>query len=67
MVCMWVAYHKNDGNRANDESGEDNSDSYRQGVECWISGKHHGNDENHENPGCKPWVPQTTGLDIPEY
>ena len=25
------------------------------GVDCWIRGNHgkHGNDENHENPGCK--------------
>ena len=26
----------------------------------------HGNDENHGNPGCKPRVPQTTGLEIPD-
>ena len=24
----------------------------------------HGNDENHGNPGCKPRVPQSTGLEI---
>ena len=50
------------------ENDEDNSDSYKQGVECWIRGNHgnHENDENHENPGCKPRVPQTTGLEIPD-
>ena len=44
MVCMRVAFHKTDGNHGNDES-----DSYKQGVECWIRGNHgnHGNDENH--------------------
>ena len=40
-------------------------DSYKQGVECRINGNHV-NDENHGNPGCKPWVPQTTGLEIPD-
>ena len=65
---MRVAFHKNDGNHENDENDEDNSDSYKQGVECWIRGKHgnDGNDENHGNPGCKPRVPQTTGLEIPD-
>ena len=41
---------------------EDNSDSYKQGVQCWIRGDYgnHGNGENHGNPRCKPRVPQTT-------
>ena len=64
MVWVRVAFHEKDGNHENDE---DNSDSYKQGVECWSRGNHgnHENDENHENPGCKPRVPQTTGLEIP--
>ena len=68
MVCVRVAFHENDGNHENHENDEDHSDSYEQGVECWIRGNHgnDGNDENHENPGCKPRVPQTTGLEIPE-
>ena len=68
MVCVRVAFHENDGNHENDENDEDNSDSYKQGIECWIHGNHgnHENDENHGNPGCKPRVPQTTGLEIPE-
>ena len=37
MVCVWVAFHANDGNHENDE---DNSDSYKQGFECWKSEKH---------------------------
>ena len=55
--------------KVSDENDEDNSDSYKQGVECWIRGNHgnHENDENHENPGCKPRVPQPTGLEIPEF
>ena len=40
MVCMPVAFHENDGNHENDE---DNSDSHKQGVECWI----HGNRGKH--------------------
>ena len=69
MVWVRVAFHENDGNHENDENDEDNSDSYKQGVECWIRGNHgnHENDENHENPGCKPRVPQTTGLEIPDF
>ena len=65
MVCLRVTFHENDGNHENDE---DKSDSYKQGVECWINGNHgnHGNDENHGNAGCKPRVPQTTGLEIPD-
>ena len=65
MVCVRVVFHENDGNH--DENDEDNSDSYKQGVECWIRGNHgnHENDENHGNPGCKPRVPQTTDLEIP--
>ena len=61
---LWLAcgsrFTKNNGNHENDE---DNSDKYKQGVECWISGNHgnHGNDKDHGNPGCKPQVPQTTG------
>ena len=35
MVCMRVAFHKNDGSHEHDE---DNSDSYKEGVECWTSG-----------------------------
>ena len=63
MVCVWVAFHENDGNHENDE------DSYKQGFECWIHGNHgnHGNDENHGNPGCIPQVPQTMGLEIPDF
>ena len=59
MVCVWVAFHEND---------EDNSDNYKQGIECWFGGNHgnHGNNENHRNPRCKPRLPQTTGLDIPD-
>ena len=32
--------------------------------------RNHGNredDKNRENPGCKPQVPQTTGLEIPDH
>ena len=66
---MQVAVHENDRNHENDEDDEDNSDSYKQGAECWISRNHgnHGNDKNHGNPGCKPRVPQTTGLEIPDH
>ena len=68
MVYVRVAFHENDGNHENGENDEDNLDSCKQGVECWINGNHgsHGNDENHGNPGCKPQVPQTTGLERPE-
>ena len=56
MVCVRVAFRENDGNHENEENDKDNSDSYKQGVECWIRGSHenHGNDKNHGNPGCKP-------------
>ena len=69
MVWVRVALHENDGNHENDENDEDDSDSYKQGVECWIRGNHgnHENDENHENPGCKPRVPQTIGLETPDF
>ena len=68
MVCMRVAFHKNDGNHENDGNNEGNSDSYKQGFECWTSGTHgkRGNDENHGNLGCEPRVPQSTGLEIPK-
>ena len=60
MVCVWVAFHENDRNHENEENDQHDSDSYEQGVECWISGNHgnHGNDENHWNPGRKPRVPK---------
>ena len=69
MVWVRVALHENDGNHENDENDEDNSDSYKQGVECWIRGNHgnHENDEKHENPGANHGVPQTIGLEIPEF
>ena len=69
MVHMRVAFHENDGNHENDE---DNPDSYKRGAECWTSGNH-GNRGSHEKPcdsrvqSCKPRVPQTTGLEIPEF
>ena len=55
-------FHEKDGNHENDE---DNSDSYKEGVECWIRGNH-GNDENHGNLGCKPRVPQTMASEMPD-
>ena len=69
MVRAWVAFHENDGYHQNDENDEHNSDNYKEGVECWISGSHgnHDNEENHGNPRCKPRVPQTTGLEIPNH
>ena len=68
MVCVRVAFHENDANHENGENDEDNPDSYKQGVACWIRGNHgnHENDKSHRNPGCKPQVPQTTGLEIPD-
>ena len=68
MVCVRVAFHENDGNHENDENDEDDSDGYKQGFEYWNSGNHGNdeNDENHGSPGCKPRVPQTTGLEIPD-
>ena len=47
---------------------EDISDSYKQGLECWISGNHenHEHDENHWNPVCKPRLLQTTDLEVPD-
>ena len=64
MIWARVAFHENDGNHENDENDEDNSDSYTQGVECWIRGNHgnHENNENHENPGCKPEVSPNHGF-----
>ena len=37
-VCVRVAFHESDRNHEHDENDEDNSDSYKQGVECWIRG-----------------------------
>ena len=71
MVGVRVAFHENDGNHDNAENDEDDSDDYKQGVQCWIRGNrrnhgNHENDANHENPGFKPRVTQTTGLEIPD-
>ena len=67
MVCLRVAFHNNDGDDENDDNDEDNSDSYKQRVERWIGSQgDDGHDEIHRNPGCKPRVPQTTGLAIPD-
>ena len=58
MVCMRVAFHENDRNH--DENDKDNSDNYKQGVECWISGDHgnHGNDEKTRNQGANHGFPK---------
>ena len=55
---MQVDFHENNGNHENNENDEHDSDSYKQGVECWNSGEdgNHRNDENHGNSGCKPRV-----------
>ena len=37
MVCMRVTFHENDGNQENDKNDDDNSDSYKPGVERWIA------------------------------
>ena len=68
MVCVQVAFHENHENHKNNENDEDNAENHKQGVECWIRGNHrnHENDETHGNPGCKPRVPQTTGLEKPD-
>ena len=64
MVCMQVAFHENDGNHEKRQNDEDNSESYKEGVDCWICRKYrkHGNDEKRGNPGCKPRVPPNNGL-----
>ena len=67
MVCVRVTFHENDGNH---ENAENDTDIYKQGVECWIRGNH-GNHKNNENHGAnrgfpKPRVPQATGLEIPD-
>ena len=36
-------------------------------AEITENHKNHEKDENHENLGCKPRVPQATGLEIPEH
>ena len=71
QTCLWFACRststKTTESPGNDD--EDNSDSYKQGVQCWSNRKHrnHGNDENHGNPECKSPVLQITGLEIPEF
>ena len=37
MFCIWATFHENDGHHENDE---DDSDSNKQGAECWINGNH---------------------------
>ena len=58
--------HETYGNHKNDENAKRGRTSTNKSlrVECWISGDHanHRNDENYGNLGCKPRVPQTTGL-----
>ena len=59
MVRMWLAFHENDRYHENDKNEEETSDSYKEGVECWLSRNH--------GKGCKPRLAQTTGLlEIPE-
>ena len=52
MVCVRVTFHEKNGNHENGENDEDSSDDYKQGVECWIRGRH-GNHENDENTGIQ--------------
>ena len=61
---MRVAFHENNRNHENDEN---NSDSCKQGVECWINGNpgNHGMTKTAEIQGCKQWLPQVAGLEIP--
>ena len=47
---MQGAFYENDGHHENDKNDEDDSDSYKQGVECWVNGNH-GNQANDENHG----------------
>ena len=61
-VCRRVAFHENNGNRENDE---DNSDNSKQGALDLQNRGNHSNEENHGHPGCKPLVPQTMGLEMP--
>ena len=62
MVCMRVAFHENNRNHDTEDNDEDELNSYKQGFECWVDGNH-GNDASHGNRGCKPWAPQTTGVE----
>ena len=51
----------------NDKNDEDNSDSYKQGIECWIRGNHgnHRNDKNHRNLGANHGFPKQRVLKYP--
>ena len=50
MVCARVAFHENDGNHENDEH---NSDSYNQGVECWIRENHRNHKDDAKTTGIQ--------------
>ena len=52
---------RNDGNHENTENDEDNSDSYKQGIECWISGNHRQTERQDEREEGKDGRPAATG------
>ena len=49
MACMRVAFHENDRNDEND------SDSYKQGVEYWITGIMENTEMMKTTGGANPW------------
>ena len=62
MVCQTYGFHagrlsvlhENDGNHENEHNDEDNSDSYKQGVKCWIlSGNHRETTEMTKTTGIR--------------
>ena len=68
MVCTRVTFHENDRNHENDENDEATPTARNKELSAGLAEitESTENDENHGNPGCKPRVPQTTGLEIPE-
>ena len=61
---LWFAKHEIDRDHENDADDEDNSDSYKQGAEDWISGNHgyDKNDDDHGSPGVQTSRSPNTGF-----
>ena len=68
MFCHSVLFTKTTGITKMTKMTKTTQAATCKGVDCWIYGNcgKHGNDENHENPGCKTWIPQNLGLEKPD-
>ena len=69
MVCLWVAFHENNGNHETTKTMKTTRTATNKELGAGFAKVTYTTKygENHGKLGCKPRLPQTTGLEIPDF